>query len=567
MPQSTIQGAAYDVPMALDDTLFRTDGLEPRLAMSRLRRHVSLAKTHTLGPMPVDQFLEEFLPPSSEDPEDRLPSVNAFKDVPQSADSPVRIYKPLTKALNKKTQHKGRCPGFVFVNTNERSKHPSRAGHARPDICCFTSANAELVQKADRGSRTEFGYAELFIQVAPDPTLDFFEDPGPPSGATAGDKEDDASDFFREALKTNWIAYDAAEKAFGLSVAFAAEIFARQQRTFLFSIAMSGSFARLCRWDRVGCVISRAFDIREHPEYLTEFFWRFSALSDAQRGLDTTVELASPAEEALFRDSVRQHVSDQLGVTGEELDKAVSAHYQPGRVVVMHVFECPSGSESVVHDHRFLVSRPVVSPLDLTGRGTRGYWAVQVLTGRIAFLKDTWRTLSSQLEVEGGVLGHLNDLGICNVPTLATHGDVFDVCVGSSLQLDSLRTSPVYQETWTEEYEDEPWVCTIDGAHAKLSSSIHYRLVTYTVGYSLQSLRGTEELLRAHYDVFRAMRDALAQDSRIHRDLSVGNIILVKEPGHTTRTGYLIDWEASDRVDDQGEAVHSGRAVRSTSLT
>ena len=95
MPQSTIQGAAYDVPMALDDTLFRTDGLEPRLAMSRLRRHVSLAKTHTLGPMPVDQFLEEFLPPSSEDPEDRLPSVNAFKDVPQSADSPVRIYKPL----------------------------------------------------------------------------------------------------------------------------------------------------------------------------------------------------------------------------------------------------------------------------------------------------------------------------------------------------------------------------------------------------------------------------------------------------------------------------------------
>ena len=57
------------------------------------------------------------------------------------------------------------------------------------------------------------------------------------------------------------------------------------------------------------------------------------------------------------------------------------------------------------------------------------------------------------------------------------------------------------------------------------------------------------------------MRDALSKDSRIHRDLSAGNIILVKEPGCNVRKGYLIDWEVSDRVDDAGEALHAGRTV------
>ena len=58
-----------------------------------------------------------------------------------------------------------------------------------------------------------------------------------------------------------------------------------------------------------------------------------------------------------------------------------------------------------------------------------------------------------------------------------------------------------------------------------------------------------------------AMRDALAKDSRLHRDISVGNIILVQETGNI-RKGYLVDWDASCRVDDSGLALEEGRAVR-----
>ncbi|KAJ3003616.1 hypothetical protein NUW54_g5207 [Trametes sanguinea] len=57
-----------------------------------------------------------------------------------------------------------------------------------------------------------------------------------------------------------------------------------------------------------------------------------------------------------------------------------------------------------------------------------------------------------------------------------------------------------------------------------------------------------------------AMRDALDKGSRIHRDLSVGNVIPVKERGQNIRRGYLIDWDASIRVDEDGQALQAGRA-------
>lgn len=73
----------------------------------------------------------------------------------------------------------------------------------------------------------------------------------------------------------------------------------------------------------------------------------------------------------------------------------------------------------------FLISRPVVTPLKLTGRGTRGYWAVETTTSRVVFLKDTWR-VESNGGVEGDLLDHFNELGVRNVPAVVTYGDVPD---------------------------------------------------------------------------------------------------------------------------------------------
>ena len=50
---------------------------------------------------------------------------------------------------------------------------------------------------------------------------------------------------------------------------------------------------------------------------------------------------------------------------------------------------------------------------------------------------------------------------------------------------------------------------------------------------------------------------------RLHRDVSLANIIMVREPGRSVRMGYLVDWDASCRTDESGNAVVVGPAVSS----
>ncbi|OSD02402.1 hypothetical protein PYCCODRAFT_1477699 [Trametes coccinea BRFM310] len=559
--------AALNVPMALDTDLSRINihGLRPEFAETRLRRHIADLKKCTLGPMPVDMFLKELLPLSSSDTRARLSAQSAFSGVPQCADSSAGIYVPLLNALNESTKTKSRCPGFEFVDTHERIRKPTHPGYAKPHICCFTPDNARIVRDATSRSRLEFAYAELFIQVASDPATDFFVDP--PAAATEHASEatedaleaaDDASQVTHdvpEAIENPPDAtenapeapdrvtahellrefddediFEEAERTYGLHVAYATEIFARQHRLFLFSISMHGSKARFFRWDRAGCLVSEAFDIRRQPHLLTDFLWRFSQLPDAKRGLDTTVRLASPHEEAMFRDTIRDEVRLQLEIEGDELEKAVSAHYLRGHVAVIPVTP-RRPLTSAEREHRFIVSRPIVSPLTLPGRGTRGFWAVDAETGRVVFLKDCWRFYWAE-QIEGDILQGLNELGVRNVPLLAVHGDVPVVPSAGERASD-----PVFQSSLTEAYLGDPWVCQAGGQRVRINELWHYRFVTSTVGCSLRSLRGTEELLYATHDTLIAMRDALEKDSRIHRDLSVGNIILVKEPDRAVRKG------------------------------
>ncbi|KAI9067440.1 hypothetical protein FKP32DRAFT_1643899 [Trametes sanguinea] len=548
----------YNVPMALDFDLVRTAGLLPAFAVHRGKEHLQEARGFTLGPMPVQTFIDAFLPVVTNDRRDMLSARNAFAAVPERAETVAQIYEPLITALSKRTKHKSRCPGFVFEPTFEHSIRPFRLGYAKPHISCFKPVNLDHVRRTHPGLRAELGYAELFLQITCDPTLDYFNDPDPSADpGTLADHDfirhydyvDEHKD--RALYNETQMKYQTIDRAHGQHISLAIEAFARQHRVCMFTISLAGTSARLFRWDRSGCVVTRSFDIHRCPDLLAEFLWRFAKLSDAGRGHDQTVRVASPAEESLFRDTIRQNVALQLEVAGVQLDKAVTAHYVPGSVAVLPVDTLDSGRRTREH---FIVSRPIVSPLTLDGRGTRGFWAVNAVTGRIAFLKDTWRTSASRRQVEGDVLQGLNEADVRNVPLLASHGDVLD-----TLAEPSEMTRPKYQETRADAFAGQPWICRLGKQTVRIGKRRHYRLVTHTVGYGLNTMRGTEELLYAGYDVFIAMRDALAKDSRIHRDLSVGNVILVKEPDRRVRKGYLIDWDASDRVDEEGMALHPGR--------
>ncbi|PIL30491.1 hypothetical protein GSI_07191 [Ganoderma sinense ZZ0214-1] len=410
----------YNIPLALDHTLLQTQGPQPHFAKNRNTNLFADCHRSILGPMPVQEFVDHFLPPlAADDKSDMLETLDAFKSVPLSAVEAPDIYKPLVTALNECCGRKSRCPGFVFEVAATRSSHPKRPGYMKPHICCYTPENAAVVERSDPESRVEFGYVELFIDIQPDKALDFFVDP--PSDS------EPASRVPHDFLK---YPYDEVGRrvidlitTLGQHLAYAAEVLARQPRTFVFTVALSGSRARLLRWDRAGGVATETFDLREQPDLLCEFLWRFSQTTCAGRGHDPSVQPATEDEEKLFREIIERHARSQLDKDDEQaLKNAVAKHYKPGHVYAIDILhQRPQNGERT---RRYIVSRPLVSSLGLVGR---------------------------------------------------------------------------------------------------------------------------------------AMREVLEKDSRIHRDISVGNIILVKEEGAAVRRGYLVDWETSCKVDDAGAATQVGR--------
>ncbi|KAJ2986495.1 hypothetical protein NUW54_g9745 [Trametes sanguinea] len=317
----------YDVPMALDSHLLRTRGLEPDDASLRMRGHLHETANYVVGPMPVQNFIDDFTPPPPLSLAKRkriLSSRAAFTGVPSSCATAAEIFEPMIAALNRSTKHKSRASGLMFENVSARSEHPHALGFMKPHICCYTPKGAESVHQSPISSRAALGYAELFIEVKPDVSLDYFVDP-----PLAADAEHSASHDFlakHEDKRTRL----RVDRSFGQHIAYVTEIFARQQRVCLYSVSMAGSFARLCRWDRSGLIITRSFEFRVHLELLCEFLARFAYGSSSARGHDTTVNKASSKEEETFRDAITKCVQQQLCVDGDELAKAIREHYSPG---------------------------------------------------------------------------------------------------------------------------------------------------------------------------------------------------------------------------------------------
>ncbi|KAH9932688.1 uncharacterized protein BXZ73DRAFT_77406 [Epithele typhae] len=497
--------------------------------------HVESCKSTTVGPMPPLDFLDRFLPVRGT-PKDhsmhRLPSTDAFKSVPRVAATAEGISSPLIAALNECTPDKFRCPGFVFDSTATRSP----PDHPNPHICCYKPHNLDA---AKRSQYYDLAYAEFFINVSPDPLLDFFDDPLDTADRATHELLSRFSKKSSQAL---------VEEHFGQHLVYVVEVLSRQSRNFLFTVDMHGSMARFLRWDRSGCVVSESFDVCADPEYLCDFLWRFSKTNDAGRGHDPSVEHATPVEERAFRNAVRAYARTQLS-PDEDLEQEVRLHYAPGRVFAVQIL---SQGKTAREENwrRFLFSRPVASPGALLRNATRGYWAVDASTGRCSSSKtagataeasSSWRERSCW--VAPGWRAECTDLGMARRR----------VVLGTPVELASAAAL-------VDASNRPDWACLVNGQIAKLWCRKHYRLVLSTVGRSFTTLRDTKELLHSCYDAFIAMRDAFKKNRRLHRDISIGNIVLVQEPDSEVRKGYLIDWETSSKVDSKGNATQRGRA-------
>lgn len=276
-----------------------------------------------------------------------------------------------------------------------------------------------------------------------------------------------------------------ARRVRGQLALYAAEMFGHQQRTHLFQILIMGTYARFIRWDRSGIIASERFDYTNHPMILAEFLWRHNHMSDEVKGWDVTAKVASPAENDVFMDRVRQYFGDAEDPTSVQRkhprakEITIEGRYPVHRIEVKGIDKDGNKAEM-----NLLIRKPFFKVKSALGRGTRGYVAVQADTREVWFMKDTWRVNWKLLETETQVYRLLEAYGVPHIPRLICGGDVMDSA--GNPQMTKTLEAALNQD------------CPV--AFNDMRVHTHHRIVQ-PIAFPVESAEDSKEYVLAFYDV------------------------------------------------------------------
>ncbi|KII87753.1 hypothetical protein PLICRDRAFT_176522 [Plicaturopsis crispa FD-325 SS-3] len=398
-----------------------------------------------VGPMPVEDFLHDFLPAAKgpcayvKKPSTWKRIWNRVKVGCKGTKKQTGMYPQIINAIKESRV----CPTMTFLDSHSKADpapEDELSHRLRPDICAY-----KKTANIPEGNPTQWSFMELWIEVqSTDNETDPWCDP-PPSAAGSQTTE---SDFLPSA--------EERVDARGQHIMYSSELLNRQHRNFAFSVTICGNCARLIRWDRAGAIVSSKFNYKQ-TQYLGEFFWRFSHMSDAQRGIDTTVRQASDHDKVLAREHLSDHNDDRypiLNVTGPE-------------------------------KRRYIIWGPLSGPLSSIGRATRAYPALDAETKELVILKDVWRVDHEDWPQEGQILSELNNANVSYIPKLHHNGH---------RDVDS-----VLGKTQTNLYGTFAWVCS---RPLDLTPRKHYRMVTSFSGFNLRHFRDSRDLMVATHHAY-----------------------------------------------------------------
>ncbi|KAI0368182.1 hypothetical protein BV20DRAFT_948573 [Pilatotrama ljubarskyi] len=433
--------------------------------------------------------------------------------------------------------------------------------------------------------------------------------------------------------------------------AYAQNTFLYQHRTALLSLFIIGEQFRALWWDRSGVTVSRKVNYIDEPESLLGLIWHYVQLSDQGQGIDPTAthieenseafllmdELAKP-DPALDMDYLEpgtEHINTEFSrpsvpvgtppcSAGSPTTSTSEGRPEQSSKKQVHCFTDPDlpepkddGADPRVFryvreafrdslapgwpryklrvgqdDRVFLVAKPFFKSSSMFGRVTRGYVAIDPLTRRFVFLKDSWRPYYKGVEPEGTYLQVFSEDPDMVVPTVICHGDVRQQQAFNALyqeeveraiaeqrihpagprQLSDSSTS-VSNETMTKKRrraDDDDGeassagttspqpnagtVNTISSDHS-LRRHMHYRIAVKEVCLAFSEFRTTKQLIRLMYDCIATHHWAYARYNLLHRDVSAGNVLILPTLRMSASgrevvvwRGLLTDWELAKSV-------------------
>ncbi|PIL32484.1 hypothetical protein GSI_05187 [Ganoderma sinense ZZ0214-1] len=221
----------------------------------------------------------------------------------------------------------------------------------------------------------------------------------------------------------------------------------------------------------------------------------------------------------------------------------------------------------------YLVGKPLFRAIDMTGRGTRGYVALDCQTGCFVWLKDAWRASYVISETEGDTLQRLNKAGVENVPTLVCHGDIFNQATATgdvwerqhSVPSPSRRpSSPSPSTTLSASASSGSRKRKRDDGEPGSGSSFQRPRPTVRSNCPLQQHKHYRIVVQ---EVCLPLRDFQCGPHRqaatkptpqlLHRDISGGNILIYPRVRRDNKgknpqmvwSGLLSDWELAKPID------------------
>ncbi|KAI0701156.1 hypothetical protein C8T65DRAFT_558590, partial [Cerioporus squamosus] len=439
--------------------------------------------------------------------------------------------------------------------TKKKKKSSSAAKPSQPPP--FPEAVEDRPLSASDSSAPSGLYGQMQEEEKVDDTAGAADGQEPSADAQGVDPPDgqpetpEAKKFVRGSIE--------GEAALAQFAEYVLNVFNHQHRLFCYAIYICGRMARLCCFDRGGAVVSKDFNWTTTDSPLHDFLWKVAHMKDEQLGYDPTATRVDAEEAEPFKkmandpsvaEAIQRYVkaATAKGVPiyklriipmtappeeGLPTDPSAQPNQSSGPDAPSQPSPSPnqspgSGSPSLTpesspaplvatEERAFLVGKPHFVTDSLVGRCTRGYVAYDLKTGHLCFLKDYWRPfVPGRSRPEHLVLERLNSCGVANVATLICGGDVGGLRAQQTLVqglLEHMKAPPVPR--------------------------IHYRLATKEIGLPLEDFKNFKELALVFYDAIIAHHEAWTKAKVLHRDISVGNILI--DP--VTRNGILIDWD------------------------
>ncbi|KAI0794681.1 hypothetical protein C8Q74DRAFT_1327219 [Fomes fomentarius] len=325
-------------------------------------------------------------------------------------------------------------------------------------------------------------------------------------------------------------------KAFGQLGEYMCNTFTHQHRTFSYAIYIVKSMCHLLYFDRSGAYVTTPFDWTVTTSSFHTFLWKLAHMSKAEMGYDTTASLASSTECDMLKDmaedeSVPKEVREYVKHATSDLAPIYKVRVTPDPGTDIDKLRATDEGDhgGPIEEQEFLVGRHHFAADSLVGRCTRGYIALRLQdskAGSLCFLKDSWRPYVPGARPEHHIYQLLAKHNVPHVATLVCGGDVND---GLRPQITVVQNSLI-----SDNKQPVP--------------RIHYRLVTKEICVPVQEFQNFKELTHIFIDVLTAHFCAYDEAGVLHRDISVGNIMI--DPA--TRRGLLIDWDLSRLVEQLG---------------